>query len=311
MTNLEIVNRALHFIGEPAALSMADTARGAARAIAVYSTCRDEVLRLAFWTSCFRRERPYCTSEQATPWTASHRYEIGERCTNDTAKTYEVTTAGTSAAATGPTGTGSAITDGSVIWQYIEASTVTNNWCHAALTVYAVGDLVSWDTGKVYVCITAGTTGAASPPTGTTTDITDGTVHWAYYATIRGNRTVYAYEYVIPYDCLRVLKVPNLATAKESDQGVQYSVEGRFLYTDQADTWMKYVYRADPSEWDTLLQGTVAFRIAAEIALDVTGQQAIMKNAFDALNSQYAAGRLVAMAEAQEGTPEEPRWEDV
>lgn len=49
-----------------------------------------------------------------------------------------------------------------------------------ALTVYAKGDLVTNDTGKLYTCITAGTAAGSGGPTGTSADITDGTVHWMY-----------------------------------------------------------------------------------------------------------------------------------
>ena len=310
MTDLDITNRALAFIGEVAATSMADTARGARRAAGAYSMCLAEVLRMAPWTCCLKREWLYDTGKQATPWTALHRYGVGERCTNDTAKTYECTIEGKNAAAGGPTGTTSAITDGTTTWSYVEASTAANNWCHIVLTAYKVGDLVSYDTGKVYVCTTAGTTAAANPPIGTASDIVDGTVRWAYYATIRANRTVYGYQYVMPTDCLRAVKIPSLSAATESDQGVQYSVEGKFLYTDQADSFLKYIYRAPVDEWDPLLQGTVALRIAAEIAFDVTGQQSIMQRAFEALGGQYAGARAVALGEGQEGTPEEMRWED-
>ncbi len=43
-----------------------------------------------------------------------------------------------------------------------------------------VGEPCTNDSGKVYRCITAGTTAGSGGPTGTSTDITDGTVHWAY-----------------------------------------------------------------------------------------------------------------------------------
>jgi hypothetical protein len=56
------------------------------------------------------------------------------------------------------------------------------------LTAYAndaarvVGDRITNDTGKVYECITAGNSAAASAtgPSGTGSDITDGTAHWKY-----------------------------------------------------------------------------------------------------------------------------------
>jgi len=49
-------------------------------------------------------------------------------------------------------------------------------------TAYTTGTAVTNDGGKVYVCITAGTSAGAGGPTGTASDITDNTVHWMYAA---------------------------------------------------------------------------------------------------------------------------------
>jgi len=231
--------------------------------------------------------------------------------TNDTSKTYQCITAGVAAAAGGPTGTTSDITDGTVHWKYVEASTALNNWCHRVLGVYAVDDLVIWDAGKVYACITAGTAGAASPPTGVTADITDGTAHWAYYCTPPHNRTVYGYQYIVPPDCLRIIKIPNLAATAESDQGVQYLREGNCLYCDQDDSPIKYTRREeDPTRWDSLLRTAVALRIASEIVFAVTSQPVLTKLIYDQLGLMLGTARNVALNEGSEGTPEQPRWED-
>lgn len=50
----------------------------------------------------------------------------------------------------------------------------------ALSTAYSVGDRRTNDAGKVYQCITAGTSASSGGPTGTGTDITDGGVHWTY-----------------------------------------------------------------------------------------------------------------------------------
>lgn len=56
----------------------------------------------------------------------------------------------------------------------------TSNW--AATTAYTLGNLVLNDSGKTYICITAGTSAGSGGPTGTGSNITDGTVHWKYSA---------------------------------------------------------------------------------------------------------------------------------
>ena len=52
-----------------------------------------------------------------------------------------------------------------------------------ASTAYAVGDSVTNDSGKVYVCDTAGTSAGSGGPTGTSANITDGTARWDWSVT--------------------------------------------------------------------------------------------------------------------------------
>lgn len=52
------------------------------------------------------------------PWTASKAYLVGQQVSNNNL-VYRATAAGTSAASGGPTGTGTAITDGGVTWAYL------------------------------------------------------------------------------------------------------------------------------------------------------------------------------------------------
>lgn len=60
-----------------------------------------------------------------------------------------------------------------------------------ATTAYVVGD-VRTNSSKIYRCITAGTSAGSGGPTGTGTDITDGTVHWRYLGDGTGYVTVAA-----------------------------------------------------------------------------------------------------------------------
>jgi parallel beta-helix repeat protein len=59
-----------------------------------------------------------------TAWAASTAYTVGDLRTNDSGKVYACTTAGTSAASGGPTGTGTAISDGTVTWRYVGVQAV-------------------------------------------------------------------------------------------------------------------------------------------------------------------------------------------
>jgi hypothetical protein len=64
------------------------------------------------------------TAAGATAWTITTAYAQGYLVENDTGKHYICTIAGTSAGAVGPTGTGSAIVDGTVTWMYAGAGAV-------------------------------------------------------------------------------------------------------------------------------------------------------------------------------------------
>ncbi len=58
----------------------------------------------------------------SAPWAGSRAYALGEQAHNG-GNLYRVTTAGTSAASGGPTGTGASITDGTVTWTFVQAGT--------------------------------------------------------------------------------------------------------------------------------------------------------------------------------------------
>jgi hypothetical protein len=55
----------------------------------------------------------------APAWAADTAYLAGHLRLNDTDKIYECVTAGTSASSGGPTGTGSGVTDGTAVWNYL------------------------------------------------------------------------------------------------------------------------------------------------------------------------------------------------
>jgi chitodextrinase len=87
----------------------------------------------------------------------------------------------------GPFGQGDNITggNGSLRWKFLYPATVAAaqaaQWVPS--TAYAVGAVVG-SVGNLYYCFTAGTSSASGSlgngPSGQSTDITDGTVHWSY-----------------------------------------------------------------------------------------------------------------------------------
>lgn len=123
-------------------------------------------------------------------WAGSTAYSVGD-IRNNGNNYYQATTAGTSAASGGPTGTGSSITDGTVTWKYLrsafwlryigENAATYPAW--TASTVYAAGSFVT-NGANSYWTSAGGTSAASGGPTSTGTGaIIDGTVTWKYLGT--------------------------------------------------------------------------------------------------------------------------------
>ena len=75
----------------------------------------------------------------------------------------------------------------------------------------------------------------------------------------------FSYKYALPSDCLRVLDV--------YDNTVPFSIEGRFLLTENSSAKLKYIARiTDPNDYDILLQHAIGIRLASEIAEALTGR---------------------------------------
>jgi hypothetical protein len=82
----------------------------------------------------------------APAWTASTAYAVGDRRTN-AQNVYECTVAGTSAAATGPTGTGADIVDNVAHWRYVfPAVTATDGGTYCRVTLQTAG---AWQSVEV------------------------------------------------------------------------------------------------------------------------------------------------------------------
>jgi hypothetical protein len=102
-------------------------------------------------------------AQMPRPWTKSTAYQIGAIVTNGslriTYRYYICTEAGTSASSGGPLTESGSITDGSVTWQFIP------DW--QAKTSYSLDTYVN-NSGMIYKCTTAGTSGLNLNSTGRT-----------------------------------------------------------------------------------------------------------------------------------------------
>ena len=78
----------------------------------------------------------------------------------------------------------------------------------------------------------------------------------------------YEYQYALPTEpyCLRVIDVPGLPEA-------DYEIESRYLMYNDDSVVIRYVKRElDPTKYDPLLTKAIAYRLAAELAIDITGK---------------------------------------
>lgn len=132
------------------------------------------------YVACHAATNGWRTARNQVPtsvpnWATSTAYTVGQYVRAN-GKGYYCRTAGTSSGSgTGPSGTGSNITDGTAAWDFN-----TFIW-QAGTAVVKHGYCVN-DSGKTYKCITAGTTASSGGPTGTGSSITDGSAVWAYVA---------------------------------------------------------------------------------------------------------------------------------
>jgi hypothetical protein len=68
----------------------------------------------------------------------------------------------------------------SCVWYSSSFAVATAAWIRS--TFYIVGDYCTNDTGKTYVCVTAGLSASSGGPTGTGSAIADGGASWDYVA---------------------------------------------------------------------------------------------------------------------------------
>jgi hypothetical protein len=120
----------------------------------------------------------------------------------------------------------------------------------------------------------------------------------------------YAYAYQLPAEQLRVLGLLNVDTGL-MDPTLGFEIEGQTLVTDQASASIKYVERVTATgRFDPRFCSALASRLAAEVALHLTGSPAVKKQMMDEYVYELSTARSI---DAQENPPEvyrEDSWMD-
>lgn len=119
--------------------------------------------------------------------------------------------------------------------------------------------------------------------------------------------TNWAFKYGYPSDCLkaRAIVVPGMAVPR-NDQRIPYELGydngQRVIYTNQEQAELQYTVRVeDPIVFDPMFASALAYLLASEIAMPLSVQPAIAKQARDAyalVSSSAAASSLSEGTEA-------------
>jgi hypothetical protein len=95
---------------------------------------------------------------------------------------------------------------------------------------------------------------------------------------------------VLPY-CLRILKV--------DDGDTPYTVEGRFVLSNESEMYIKFIKRMeDTGAYDSLLQEAIECRLAAELAYPVTGSPKLIQAMWALYEAKLREARTVDGMEA-------------
>ena len=114
----------------------------------------------------------------------------------------------------------------------------------------------------------------------------------------------YSFQYTLPSDCLRVLKVHTGVTDSiESD--IDYAVEGRKIKSNEGTLYLVYIaIDADPNNYDTYLQESISHQLAADIAYAVTNNATLAKNYMERADERLREARFIDSTENSLGTIE-------
>jgi hypothetical protein len=162
-----------------------------------------------------------------------------------------------------------------------------------AFTAYGVG-VTRKNGANLYVSTIAGTSAASGGPTGTTGNITDGTVVWRFLCSSTFvNLSGWTYAFIVPSDCVRVLDIDG---AKKN----LYRIEGPFLYTNVQNPVLRYAKLITVDEMDAVMVEGVVSRLASKICFIMTSNLQLMQLLYQEFATTLSISRQIAAAEDRE-----------
>lgn len=127
----------------------------------------------------------------------------------------------------------------------------------------------------------------------------------------------WSYAYAYPTDCLRCIEImmPGMRNPIFEAIKPQYFIgadsdgTGKLIYTDQSSAWLKYVGQiTDVNMFDSTFRDALAWRLAAEIAMPLTGSADLGSNALNIYNAMILKAGAHSMNESQEPPPPESEF---
>ena len=120
----------------------------------------------------------------------------------------------------------------------------------------------------------------------------------------------YSYQYTLPSDCLRVLKI-HTGSTDSIESSIDYVVEGRKIKTNEGTVYLVYIgLDTDPNNYDTYLQEAISAGLAAEIAYAVTNNATLANNYLTTADERLREARFIDATENALGTIESNEFTD-
>ena len=120
----------------------------------------------------------------------------------------------------------------------------------------------------------------------------------------------YSYQYTLPSDCLRVLKI-HTGSTDSIESSIDYVVEGRKIKTNEGTVYLVYIgLDTDPNNYDTYLQESISHQLAADIAYAITNNATLAKNYMERADERLREARFIDATENSLGTIESNEFTD-
>jgi len=120
----------------------------------------------------------------------------------------------------------------------------------------------------------------------------------------------YSYQYILPSDCLRVLKI-HTGSTDSIESSIDYVVEGRKIKTNEGTVYLVYIgLDTDPNNYDTYLQEAISAVLAADIAYAVTNNATLANNYLTTADERLREARFIDATENALGTIESNEFTD-